>query len=106
MSSNSKVIHVNDDNFDMISAQGRPVLVDFFASWCGPCKMLAPIVEKIADVHPEITVAKINVDEAPRLARQFGIYSIPTLVVLRDGDEVDRAVGFRTEEQILALLDK
>lgn len=102
----SRIIHVNDDNFDLISKESRPVLVDFFASWCGPCKMLAPVIEKIAESNPELAVAKINVDEAPRLARQFGIFSIPTLVLLKDGDEVDRAVGFRTEEQILAMLNK
>ena len=80
------------------------VLVDFWASWCGPCRMLAPVVEQIAQEHSEWKVCKVNVDEQPELAQQFGVMSIPTVVCLREGKESARSVGLGSKDQLLAKL--
>jgi len=82
----------------------QPVLLDFWAAWCGPCRMVAPILEEIAAERPDVTVGKINVDEEPELAAQFGIMSIPTLVVMKDGAIANRVVGARPKSAILSLL--
>lgn len=82
----------------------HPVLLDFWASWCGPCRMVAPVVEEIAAERPDIKVGKVNVDEQPELAGRFGVMSIPALVVMKDGKVVNQAVGARPKSQILALL--
>lgn len=98
------LIHVTNDNFNEIKASDKPVLLDFFATWCGPCRMIAPFIEQIAAEHPEYVIAKIDVDEEPELAQQFGIQSIPTLVVMKNGEVVNTAVGGRPKDAILALL--
>lgn len=82
----------------------RPVLLDFWAPWCGPCRMVAPILDEIARERADIKVCKVNVDEQPELAGQFGVMSIPTLVVMKEGRIVNQVVGARPKDQILAML--
>lgn len=99
------VIKVTTENFDEVLESGKPVLVDFWATWCGPCKMMSPVVDEIANEHPEITVCKVNVDDEPSLASAFGIMSIPTFVAIKDGKIAGQILGVRPKEQILALFE-
>ena len=99
------VIHITSENFvELVLNNPKPVLLDFWATWCGPCRMVAPIVEEIAAERSDIVVGKINVDEEMPLAVQFGIASIPTLVVMKDGTVANKAVGYMPKEKILNLL--
>ena len=99
------VITITKENFQSEVVQSdKPVLLDFWATWCGPCRMVSPIVDQIADERSDIKVGKINVDEQPELAQQFRIISIPTLVVMKDGQIANKAVGARPKEEILPLL--
>ena len=99
------VININKSNFqDEVMHSDKPVLLDFWASWCGPCRMVSPIVAEIAAERSDIKVGKINVDEQPELAAQFGVMSIPTLVVMKNGSIANQAVGARSKMQILAML--
>ena len=98
-------VTVTKDNFpSLVLENEKPVLLDFWASWCGPCRMIAPVLEEIASEREDIVVGKINVDEEPELAAQFGVMSIPTLVVMKDGKAVNQALGARPKDQVLALL--
>ena len=99
------VIHVTKENFENeIMQSERTVLLDFYADWCGPCRMLGPIVEEIAKEHPEYKIAKVNVDAEPELAAKFGVMSIPALFVIKEGKTVAQSLGAKPKAQVLALL--
>ena len=99
------VIHATNENFnEVVLNSDIPVLVDFFATWCGPCRMVAPILEEIAAEHPEYKIVKIDVDEEPDLASRFGVMSIPTLLVFKNGELVSQNVGALPKARLLSLL--
>ena len=100
-----KPIIIGKNNFEEIKQGDKPVLIDFYANWCGPCKMLSPIIDEIADEREDIIVGKINVDSEPELAEKFGVFSIPTLVILKDGNVIHQSAGARPKAQILSLLE-
>ncbi|MBQ4066573.1 MAG: thioredoxin [Clostridia bacterium] len=99
------VIKLTSKNFDIITSGDRTVLLDFYADWCGPCRMVSPIVDEISEEHPEYVVAKVNVDEEPELSAEFDVASIPTLVVIKNGKITAQSAGARPKAQILALLE-
>ena len=96
--------NVNEESFAKIKESGKKALIDFYADWCGPCKMLAPILHKISEENPDLIIAKINVDDSTSLAIQYGIQSIPTMLVMENGAIINKAVGLRSKEQILDML--
>ena len=100
-----KVLHVNKDNFhnEVLNSE-KPVLLDFFASWCGPCRMVGPILDEIAEEREDIKVCKVDIDEQPELASRFRSMSVPTLMVLKDGNIVDQSIGAKPKHQILAMV--
>ena len=103
----SKPVTVSDSNFDQMVLQSKtPVMVDFWAAWCGPCRMVEPIVEELAnDYEGKVTIARLNVDENPKTASQYGIMSIPTLLIFKDGAPVSNIVGFRPKAELKRSLD-
>ena len=98
------VLKVNKNNFEEVKNSEKKVLIDFYADWCGPCRMVSPIVDQIAEEYDEYLVCKINVDEEGELASDFGVTSIPMLVVMEKGEIVAQSVGAKPKEQILAML--
>ena len=97
-------LNITKNNFqEEVMNSEKPVLVDFWASWCGPCRMVIPVVEQIAEENADIKVVKVNVDEEQELAAQFGVMTIPTLMVVKNGEVVNRSVGAKNKKQILAM---
>lgn len=99
------VLNINKDNFKLVRNSDMTVLLDFYADWCGPCRMMSPIVDKIAEERRDVIVGKINVDREQDLAGEFGVMSIPTLVVIKDGKVVSKSSGARPKAQIMSMLD-
>lgn len=92
---------INRDNFEeKVLKSDKPVILDLWASWCGPCKMLAPVVEELSESHPEVLVGKVNVDEEPELADRFGVTAIPMLVLVKNGEVAKTAVGYQSRQQL------
>ncbi len=100
------LVHITKDNFNKeVMESEKVVLLDFWATWCEPCQMIAPILNEVAEECPDITVGKIDVDEEQELAMSFGITSIPTLIVIKNGKAVDKAIGMRAKNQIMEMID-
>ncbi|MBQ6626173.1 MAG: thioredoxin [Ruminococcus sp.] len=99
------VLKVTKDNFNDVKNSDKTVLLDFYADWCGPCRMVGPIVDEIAEECPDILVGKINVDEENELAAAFSVMSIPTLVVMRNGEIVNKSMGAKPKAAIMAMID-
>ena len=100
------VLHITKENFEVeVLKSEKPVLLDFFATWCGPCRMVGPIIEEIAEENDSFKVAKLDVDELPEIAKEYRVVSIPTLMVFKGGKVVNQALGAMPKEKILALLD-
>lgn len=100
------VITITKDNFDQeVIKSDKPVLLDFWAAWCGPCRMVGPVVDKIAEEHPEFKVGKIDVDSQPELAGQFSVMSIPTLLVFKEGKMANKTVGVASKEALLKMFE-
>ena len=97
-------LQITDANFAETLNEGKPMVLDFWAEWCGPCRMVSPIIDEIAEENPDILVGKVNVDRESALAEAFGVSSIPTLIVLKNGNVVNRVTGARPKAQILALI--
>ena len=101
------IVHITKDNYtELVERSAKPVLLDFWATWCGPCRMIAPIVESIAAERDDVLVGKIDVDQEMELAVKFGIVSIPTLIVMKNGEAAAKHVGYCSKEAVLALLEK
>jgi len=99
------LIHFENQSFDELKKNGV-VLVDFYAEWCGPCKMISPILDEIAEERNEFKIIKVNVDNANDLAIKYGVMSIPTMIVFKNGEEVDKTIGFLPKEDIINLIEK
>ena len=98
-------LKINKNNFDLVINSDKPVLLDFYADWCATCRMVSPIIDEISKERSDIVVGKINVDDNPELANEFGVFSIPTLVIMKNGKIVNQSSGARPKGQILSLLE-
>lgn len=99
------MLHFTKDGFDKALSQGKLMMVDFWADWCGPCRMLGPVIEKLADQYPDVVVGKVNVDDEQELAMRYGVMSIPTVIFFKDGKEIDRKVGVMPPEAFVQVLE-
>ena len=99
------VLKLTKENFEQATNSEKPVLVDFYADWCGPCRMVSPVIDEIASERDDVLVCKVNVDEEEALAQQFGVMSIPTLVVIKDGKVAAQSVGVRSKAQIIDMIN-
>lgn len=103
---NMSVVSFNKDDLENVKNSGKIILLDFYADWCGPCRMLSPVVEEFAEENPDFVVGKINVDKEPELSEEFGVSSIPMLVVMKDGKILNKSVGAKSKQQILEMIEK
>lgn len=103
---NMSVVSFNKDDLENVKNSGKIILLDFYADWCGPCRMLSPIVDEFAEENPDFVVGKINVDKEPELSEEFGVSSIPMLVVMKDGKILNKSVGAKSKQQILEMIEK
>lgn len=103
---NMSVVSFNKDYLENVKNSGKIILLDFYADWCGPCRMLSPVVDEFAEENPDFVVGKINVDKEPELSEEFGVSSIPMLVVLKDGKILNKSVGAKSKQQILEMIEK
>lgn len=99
------VLNINKNNFDSLKTSDKTILIDFYADWCGPCRMVSPIIDQIAEENPQYIVGKINVDKEPDLAKEFKILSIPTMAVMKNGKVIKQSSGAKPKPQILAMLE-
>ena len=101
------MMQINSSNFDAFISQDKPVLLDFWAPWCGPCRMLTPVLEELnEDLGDSVAIGKVNVDDAEDLARQFSVMSIPTLIAMKGGQVVDRKVGYQPKAALMGMIEK
>ena len=103
---NMSVVSLNKDDLEKIKNSEKTILLDFYADWCGPCRMLSPVVDEFAEENPDFVVGKINVDKEPELSEEFGVSSIPMLVVMKDGKILNKSVGAKSKQQILEMIEK
>lgn len=103
---NMSVVSFNKDVLENVKNSGKIILLDFYADWCGPCRMLSPVVDEFAEENPDFVVGKINVDKEPGLSEEFGVSSIPMLVVMKDGKILNKSVGAKSKQQILEMIEK
>ncbi len=99
------VLHISKDDLDSMKTSGKTVLLDFYADWCGPCRMVSPFVDEIAEENPQYLIGKINVDHEQELAQTFHVSTIPTLIVMKNGEIIERSAGAKSKQQILAMLE-
>ena len=99
------MLHFTKDGFDKALSQGKLMMVDFWASWCGPCRMLGPVIEQLYNQYPDVVVGKVNVDDEQELAMRYGVMSIPTVIFFKDGKEIDRKVGVMPPEAFVQVLE-
>lgn len=99
------IVHITKDNFREVIGGDKLVLVDFFATWCGPCKMLGPIVEQISEERDDVIIAKCDIDECMEFAQEFGIMSVPTIILFKNGKELERDIGLKTKDRVNEMIN-